>query len=319
MRSNFLNAETSMQPATFRYTAPDLKANWGKEVLTFEHNLEHHPLFSDEALARLIEGHPEGIREVSTMDPNREDMSTWRRIAFEDMSGAEILQCVRDGLIWINIGEVGEFDPRYQALIDNLLETAEAQVPGLKTFKRQIGVLISSPNARVYYHCDIPGQGLLQVRGQKTIWIYPGTERFLPPDALERVVLGLTTEEVPYHPSYDGHATRLAFTPGVGALWPLNWPHRVMNGPALNVSVTIEYWTAETRRHHAMNLANGVLRHVMGYTPRSRRVEGPVFWSKAALAVGWKYSGIGERWHKKFDADTRISRNGVERIKEAAE
>ena len=261
-----------MQAATFCYTAPDLARSWGKEVLTFTHNLEHHPLFSDEALALLIERNPEAIREVSTMDPSKEDASAWRNVAFEDMSGAEILQCVREGLLWINVGDVGKFDARYQELIDNLLETAQARVPGLETFRRQIGILVSSPNARVYYHCDVPGQGLLQVRGKKTIWIYPGSERFLPVEALERVVLGVTTEDIAYHPSFDDHATRLEFTPGVGALWPLNWPHRVINGPMLNVSVTIEYWTAETRRYHAMNIGNGVLRHVLGWRrARARR------------------------------------------------
>ncbi|HWN35062.1 MAG TPA: hypothetical protein VNP03_20085 [Pseudonocardia sp.] len=38
---------------------------------------------------------------------------------------------------------------------------------------------MSSPNARVFYHSDVPGQTLVQLRGRKRIWIYPPTAPFL--------------------------------------------------------------------------------------------------------------------------------------------
>src|SRR5690606_9643494 len=118
-------------------------------------------------------------------------------------------------LLWINIAEAGSLDARYQAIVDTLLEAAAAQVPGLRTFQHRLGLLISSPHARVFYHCDIPGQGLMHVRGEKTIWIYPGSEPFLPQEALERVVTGLTYEEIDYDPAFEAHATVIALKPGM--------------------------------------------------------------------------------------------------------
>lgn len=310
-----------MHGSTFSFTSKDLASRWNREILPVEHGLGSHPLFSDAALAALIEGNPHAIREISTMDPEREDKSAWKRGSHEGLSGQELIEAVRDGLLWINIGDVGAYDPRYQELVDQLMGTLEAQVPGLKTFNRHIGVLISSPGARVYYHCDVPGQGLLHVRGEKTIWIYPGGHPFLPQEALERVVTGMTAEEIDYDPSFEAHATRLDLVPGTGALWPLNWPHRVINGPSLNVSVTIEYWTDEIRRHALVNTTNGVLRQVFHRNPRSRAISGPSFWWKAAFAAAWKVSGLSKRIRHAWTSDFKVGRRpkSERTFREAAE
>ena len=37
---------------------------------------------------------------------------------------------------------------------------------------------MSSPNARVFYHFDVPGQTQVQLRGRKRIWFYPPTAPF---------------------------------------------------------------------------------------------------------------------------------------------
>lgn len=305
----------------FHFEADNLAENWNKQILPVRHDLDRNPLFSDEALARLIEGNPQAIREVSTMDPNSENRASWKRASFEDMSGMEILQAVRDGLLWINVAEAGVFDPRYQEIIDTLLRELSAQVPGLKTFKHRIGLLISSPNARVFYHCDIPGQGLMHVRGEKTIWIYPDGDPFLPQEALERVVTGLSYEEIEYDPSFEKHATVLHLKPGTGALWPLNYPHRVVNGDSLNVSFTVEYWTEEIRRHYLVNLANGVARHFLGVKPRSRAISGPGFWTKAAFAAAWKTSGAKSYFAAKIKPDFKIRKEKKEapEFRQAAE
>lgn len=292
--------------ARFEFQSDNLAAEWNRKIVPVRHDLADNPLFSDEALARLIEGNPGAIREVSTMDAAREDRASWKRATFEGMSGAEILGAVREGLLWINVAEAGTFDQRYQDLIDSLLADLAAQVPGLKTFQHRIGILISSPNARVFYHCDIPGQGLMHVRGEKTIWIYPDGDPFLPQEALERVVTGLSYEEIDYNPSFEAQATKIELKPGMGALWPLNYPHRVINGNSLNVSITVEYWTDEIRRHYLVNLANGVGRHFLGWRPRSRAISGPLFWPKAAFAAAWKLSGAKAHFAAKIKPDFTI-------------
>jgi hypothetical protein len=88
------------------------------------------------------------------------------------------------------------------------------QHDGFKTFKRKLGLLISSPGAKVFYHFDVPGQGLWQIRGRKRIWIYPPTEPFLRATNVENVVRSLDKEDVPYEPWYDEHAEAYDMEPG---------------------------------------------------------------------------------------------------------
>ena len=273
---------------------------WNTDILPVKHNLGDSPLFTDEALAELVSANPDAIREVATMDVEREDLKAWKNGSVSSIDPATLLDAVRSGTLWINLGDVGARDQRYQAVIDELLEGVEAEMPGLETFRRKIGILISSPNARVYYHADIPGQGLMHIRGTKKIWIYPGEEPYLQRDELEGVVTKLTAEEITYRPQFDDAATCVELHPGDGALWPLNWPHRVQNGNSLNVSATIEYWTSDIRRTYAMNYANGVMRQVFGMNPKSRATSGTGFWAKAAFAAAWKMSGLNERYQHKF-------------------
>jgi hypothetical protein len=58
----------------------------------------------------------------------------------------------------------------------------------VKTLKRDVGVLISSPNARAFYHLDIRVVTLWHIQGEKTMSVYPGAGRFAPDPQIEAIV-----------------------------------------------------------------------------------------------------------------------------------
>ncbi|MBL6432514.1 MAG: hypothetical protein HPM95_21345 [Alphaproteobacteria bacterium] len=91
----------------------------------------------------------------------------------------------------------------------------------ISCFNRQLRILISSPNARVYYHADVR-PGLLHIRGEKRIWLYPARTPSSP-EELERIITTAAGEEIAYDPSFDEAATVIDLTPGDGLFWPLNW------------------------------------------------------------------------------------------------
>lgn len=273
----------------------DIASTWDREIVRVRHDLGSGPLFSDDALLALVRDNPDTVREIATMDTSVEDRRKWRASDLRTDDPQALFSAVRSGALWVNIGHVGARDRRYQDLVDGLMDQIDAAVPGMASFNRQLGVLISSPNARVYYHADVPGQGLIHIRGEKRIWLYPGHEPYLRTEDFERVVTAVTAEEITYDPSYDAAATVIDLTPGTALFWPLNWPHRVVNGDMLNVSATVEYHTRKTRRHFAVTYANGVLRQGLGLTPRSRAIEGPGFWSKAVFAYACRKTGLGPR------------------------
>lgn len=278
---------------------------WGKHTLRLGHSLSGLDMFSDDALAKLIETMPASHFAITTMASSGHDNRNWKYCDRGSLSGHEVLDAVRRGRFWINMTSIHEVNPYFATLLERMYEELAVHVPGFESFKHRLGLLISSPDAQVYYHADVPGQGLWQIRGKKRIWIYPNSEPFLRTEEIERVVRGAQEEEITYEPWYDEHAQVFDLEPGQMLHWPLNGPHRVKNLDSVNVSITTEHWTPELRRHFAMNYGNGMLR-AAGWTPRSRRISGPGFWPKAAMALAWSKSGMQKKTGFKRKVDFRI-------------
>lgn len=273
----------------------DVSHKWGKEIVKVQHDLNKNELFSLDALAELIRENPDCVSETATMDKNTEDSSTWRDAGIAKAPSDVLIKAIQAGGIWANLGRIGERDSRYQKVVDHIMDQIDDEVPGQSSFNRQLGILISSPNARVFYHVDIPGQALMHISGDKRIWLYPGEEPYLNQNDLEKVVTHRSAEEITYDPSYEEAATVIDLKGGEGLFWPLNWPHRVVNGDTVNISATIEYSTKMTRRQFNVNYANGMLSHMFGYKRRSKSIDGPGFWPKAMMSYALRHSGVGSR------------------------
>jgi len=281
-------------------------ALWGRDVVALRHRLHESPIFTDKGLIELLASLDRGSMNINTMATEGHDLASWQACDPGEMSATELLEAVRAGRLWINVMAIDRAAPRFGALLDRLYGELEAAMPGFKTFKRKLGLLISSPNAQVFYHCDIPGQGLMQLRGRKRLWVYPSREPFLQPRHLEAVVRGITEEEIPYEPWFDGEARVIDLEPGGMLHWPLNGPHRVVNHDCLNVSLTLEHWDQSILRSYLMNMGNGILRDQLGWQPRSRAIAGPGFWAKAGLAAFWRASGLQQRQRYRRDSKVRI-------------
>jgi len=93
------------------------------------------------------------------------------------------------GPLWLNLRHANEHLPEFAALCDEISAEKEAHFT-TRILNRDLGLLISSPNARVFYHLDVPLSSLWQVRGVKRIWFYPRGEPFVDPAWLERCVHG---------------------------------------------------------------------------------------------------------------------------------
>jgi len=119
-------------------------------------------------------------------------------------SGAQLVETAKTGEIWINIREAMSHDPAYRSVLEAAYADLEAQTgQSPRKRNRRGGVLLSSPAARVPYHCD-PTQTLLwHVRGQKRVFVYPAEEAFLPDEAYEAILLGEKDQDVPYKAAFD--------------------------------------------------------------------------------------------------------------------
>jgi hypothetical protein len=283
-----------MGTAIFENFDAEAEALWGNNTLKLRHTLHERPLFTDENLGRVLDAIPEHRMAINTMGREGHDTRTWSYCQRGDLSGEQLISAVQQGRIWINVTKIHETVPEFADLLEEMFAEIEGHVPDLGVFRKSMGLLISSPNAQVFYHADVPGQALWQIRGEKRIWIYPNHAPFLRGRDLENIIRGTTEEEVRYEPWFDKHAQVVDLAPGDMAHWPLNGPHRVENRDCLNISITSEHWTPEIRRHFAVQYGNGIMRQ-FGMTPKSNDLYGPNAWAKIAMTAAWRLSGQQKR------------------------
>ncbi len=175
----------------------------------------------------------------------------------------------------------------YRAVFDQLMAEF-AQATGVKVLGASGGILISAPRLGVFYHCDSTDTMLWHVRGEKTIYVYPEEEAFLPEQAYEGVILKENLSDIPYNPALEASATPIHLRPGESVSWPLHGPHRVVNHDSFNVSVTIEFKTPRSTFTNGTYYTNGVLRRRFGLKPKTRAIPEmlmPAYWATVAAST----------------------------------
>jgi hypothetical protein len=284
---------------------------FGEHTLHLGHSLHQSPLFTDEALARLIERAPRTHYHANTMDPTTHDPRTRREGEIVATNGMDVLEAVKRGRIWLMLQHPDDLSPEYAELLRDLFAELEARVPGVKTFRQQMTILVSSPGVQVYYHADAPGQMLWQIRGTKRVYLYPAKPPFLPQDRLETIVLGDAHEiSLDYHPWFEEYADVVTLEPGRMLHWSLNRPHRIVNEDVLNVSLTTEHFTKRLRSHYLVNYANGLVHIVRPSARLSQSIEGPSAWAKFGLAAFFKLTGLKKAQKRGFTVDFAVDSNG---------
>ncbi|MDB5819409.1 MAG: hypothetical protein JWQ11_3049 [Rhizobacter sp.] len=306
--------------AVFLDWQDNTRLQWGRQALCLSHRWHEDALFSMESLAALIERHPMSSYSLMSTGPaigtstgravHRDAVDAelyrpglraaeakrgWREGTIGNLSGAETIAAIGRGGMWLNLRDVQDHDPRYAALIESAHAELARRIPGFEPKALRMGILVSSPDARVHFHADLPGQALWQIAGRKRVYLYPPRAPFLPPEVLEHIAMTAVEVGIPYEAPFDEHATVFDLEPGQMLHWPLNSPHRVDNLGVLNISVTTEYWTPEIRRSQMVTLANGLMRRHLGVRSPGRALNGPSFWAKAALQAGWRRSPWAKR------------------------
>ena len=196
----------------------DKAARFGRDTLLFRHTLHERPMFSDEALAEVLDRYPRERLGVFTMGQDLEDWKSWRRGDARDMSGRRLMEAVQAGRIWLNLREANAHLPEYAALCDEISAEKERHI-GVSLLKRDLGLLISSPGAMVFYHLDVPLTSLWHIRGDKRVWFYPRTEPFISDEAIERCITKEAEGQFAFRPEWDADAHVIDMKPGDMATW----------------------------------------------------------------------------------------------------
>lgn len=266
---------------------PQNDTRFGKDVMLAEHDATSHDLFLDDGLAHILDVYPRENLDIWTFGDEGEGVNTSLRGRAPNMSGAEIVDAVKNGHIWLNMRranfEVPELKPISEAIYNSLEDASDR-----KMRRRDMSVLISSPNVKVHYHLDIPLVALFQMRGQKRLWMYPKNEALAPSAFIEDIVHMSREEELPYRKAFDETATVYNLIPGMGLTWPQFMPHRVENADCMNVSLSCEYQTIGSFLQANAIYTNKLLRKTTPLSPVMANSVGPGVVAKAAFARAHK-------------------------------
>lgn len=255
----------------------ELLPNWSvshqqleSEVVVANHRLSESGLFEDDSLARIIDVHPTADLGVSSMGNDVTKPEEWRSGSAGALSGHELLHAVRNGRLWLNLRRCVQNHPEIASLVQQIYAELDQKTQGLRTFNYSANLLISSPNAIVYYHMDCPVNMLWHLRGEKRVYAYPREERFLPRKLTEDVIAGIAPEEIPFDLEWDQEAIVRPLHPGEMITWPQHSPHRVVNTDGLNVSLSTEHYTKTALRRNNVHMAN---RHFRQWLPAFGRSD----------------------------------------------
>lgn len=285
----------------------DQKSRVRKEILRFNHRLEDTGLFTDAALARLIDEHPRDQVTICTMQPNPPAEEPWIAGEAADLDGAALVEAARTGALWVSPRSAMTRNPRYKVVFDQLMGEFSKET-GLPVLTADAAVLISSPRMGIFFHVDPAETMLWHIRGHKTIHVYPPRQDIVTEAALEAILLKENLSDLPWDPAFEAQGVAEALEPGQAAFWPQHSPHRVVNGDDLNVSISVEFSSPQSMLTNSVFYTHGRLRRTVGWAPASRgpaQALAPAYLLAAkALKTLAPPTANAERAHvRRFDVD----------------
>jgi hypothetical protein len=263
-----------------------------KAPVAFAHGLAASGLVEDDALVRLLDRYPADMFDINAYSYDEEGQVALRTGARGRASGAEVLEGIKAGRLWVNLRRADLHYPELGEEVRRAFEDIQEEVPGFRPVDIYGQLILSSPANKVPYHADPAGVVLFHLRGRKRIWIYPVDEQHLPQPAMEKVVMKQSTEELPYRMSMDAAAEVFDLEPGMALAWPIHAPHRVENLDTFNVSFSADYQTWDSRLSNGAYVAAGVFRRWGLPVPAVERAPKPALAGLWACGAAMKRAGL---------------------------
>ncbi len=285
-----------MTASMTRYAGPITQAE------VHPHALVADGFAEDQALAEVLDRYPADLFDINLYDYDDEGQVSLRTGSRGRLNGAELLEAIQQGRLWVNMRKVEQGWPELwrAAMIDfdRILGGY-----GLKAASASGQLILSSPKARVPYHFDAGGVVLFHMRGRKRLFVYPGDEVHLPERSMEQVVTRQTTEEIPYRRAFEDDARIVDLEPGQALTWPFYAPHRVENLDRFCVSLSVEFQSWPSRIRTGALYTNAFLRSRGGEPRATDRMSKPELAARWAASVALKRTGLMKSRIATFERD----------------
>ena len=232
-----------------------LAAGYPERPLLLDHEMRDHPLLSFEALEKAALA----MRPVD-VEYNRADLPVGVDPDDVEANGlgiAETIRSIETNGSWMVLKFVEQL-PEYRALLHETLAEIEPAVRAAtgEMLKLEGFVFISSPNAVTPFHMDPEHNILLQLKGSKTMTVFPaGDGELVTGEAHEAFHRG-AHRNLEWREEFAGRGEAFELVPGKAVYVPVKAPHWVRNGPETSLSLSITWqseWAYREQYAHRMN------------------------------------------------------------------
>ncbi|MEA3040694.1 MAG: hypothetical protein QOC65_183 [Sphingomonadales bacterium] len=219
------------------------------------HRLRDHPLLSLEALVALSQR----IRPVDA-EYNRADLPIGVDPAStpaNGLSAADTIRSIERCGSWMVLKFI-EQDPAYRALLDEALAPLRPVVGAVtgEMLKTEGFIFISSPGAVTPFHFDPEHNILLQIRGSKTMTVFPAGDEELADGERHEAFHQGGHRNLPWKDAFAARGEPFELAPGEAVYVPVKAPHWVKNGPEPSISLSITWrseWSFHEEYAHGFN------------------------------------------------------------------
>ena len=208
------------------------------------HALLGHPLLGLDALADLAEALP-----AESIEYNPGELPIGIDPAHIPKAGVGVVEAIRTidtSGCWVVLKRIEQV-PAYAALLQEVLaELAHVVTPRTGPMLQLEGfVFVSSPGSVTPFHFDPEHNVLLQLRGEKTMTLFPGVDEAVFSDAVqEHFHLGQHHRNLPWRDEFAALGQPITIVPGEAIHVPVKTPHWVQNGPLPSISLSLT-WRSE--------------------------------------------------------------------------
>ncbi len=236
-------AEIRTTPRVIDVDGNQFKRDFNRVPFLLRHTLCGDPLLSLDAL-KVLTGKLQAIpgEVYADVDVDRVDQR-WDEVSRPTSSPGALVDSIADAKAWVVIRRA-EMDPRYGVLLDETVRQIETLLG--RNLQNQMRaqnaiVFLSSPRRITTYHIDRECNFILQISGEKTVYVFDQNDRdVLPEEELERFWT-VDNNAAVYKPEYQSRAKVFYLRPGDGLHVPVNAPHWVQNGNDISVTLSLNF------------------------------------------------------------------------------
>jgi len=247
---------------------PDAPEALPETPIRIQNRLAEHPLFEPERIKELLRRLPAAHTEIRAVETTGSAGAGYKRGPRVDVDGVEAFSNLHTRPTWMLLHDTWKHDADYKHLLEDYLEDLGTRFPEVRRgiFDMGCWMFLSSGGSVVHFHADGDQSFLNNVRGGKTVYVYPS--RLLPETVVEDLLHRQDQGAVTYDPAYEAEMfAPVHLGPGESTFLPLYAPHRVTNDDTICISWNVGFNTRASRRRRNVHLVNHDLRS-MGMHPR---------------------------------------------------